>query len=208
MNIMIKIECLIVGWKPDILRNCREVSYAMLKKYVSAIIILSILWGIIGWCVADNYLGIKTLYGKSITSAIFIAMIVCIERYIILTHGDLKTVIFFRTFLAILMAVIGSTVFDQIMFQNDISVTMKNVRTDQINAEIPNRTMLIDNEIRSLSHIIDSIGNENRILYDAINKQPTVRISEVSTTTRQTARGFHKPHKPKVHKHTDNKVTS
>jgi hypothetical protein len=37
MNILVRLECLIVGWKPEVLKNCREVSYAMLKKYFAAI---------------------------------------------------------------------------------------------------------------------------------------------------------------------------
>ncbi|MDR2511737.1 MAG: DUF4407 domain-containing protein [Bacteroidales bacterium] len=188
MNLMIKIECLLVGWKPEILKNCREVSYAMLKKYVAAITILSIIWGIIGWCFADSYLEIKSWHGKVLTSVIFIAIIVCIERYIILTHGKLTTLKVFRTFLALLMAVLGSTVFDQIVFKNDISVQMKDIRTEQINAEIPKRTLLIDGEIQEISNTIDTISNANLALYEELAKKPTISVSEVTNTRRQTGK--------------------
>ncbi|MDR0811320.1 MAG: DUF4407 domain-containing protein, partial [Paludibacter sp.] len=186
MNTMVKLECLIVGWKPEVLKNCREVSFAMLKKYTAAITILAILWGIIGWCLADNYLAIESWYGKLITSIVFIAIIVSIERYIILSHGKLTTLKVFRTFLAVLMAVLGSTVFDQIVFKNDVNVKMKDIRTTQINAEIPKRTLLIDNEINGISYITDSIGKINQMLYADIAKIPTIPDVQISTTTRQT----------------------
>jgi hypothetical protein len=188
MNTLTKIECFIVGWKPEVLKNCREVSFAMLKKYMAAIIILSIIWGIIGWCFADSYLLIKSWYGKVITSLFFIAVIVFVERYIILSHGKLTAVKIFRTFLAVLMAVLGSTIFDQIVFKNDINVQMKEIRTSQINAEIPKRTIEIDSQINELSNIVDTISNANTALYEELAKKPTISVSEVTTTRRQAGK--------------------
>ena len=188
MNLMLKIECLLVGWKPEILQNCREISYATLKKYIAAIIILSIIWGIIGWCFAANYLAIESWYGKVIASVFFITVIVCIERYIILSHGNLIALKIFRTFLAVLMAVLGSTIFDQIVFKNDVNMQMKEVRTEQINSEIPKRTILIDNEIREISNVIDTIGNANLKLYAELAQKPTISVSEVTNTKRQVGK--------------------
>ena len=185
MNKLNKIECFIVGWKPEILERCREVSYATLKKYTAAIVILSIIWGVIGWCFADNYLAIESWYGKAIASIFFITVIVFVERYIILSHGKLTGVKIFRTFLAVLMAVLGSTIFDQIVFKHDINVQMKEIRTNQINTEIPRRTIEIDNQINEIFNIIDTISNANITLYEELAKTPTISVSEVTTTRRQ-----------------------
>ena len=188
MNTLTKIECFIVGWKPKILENCKEASYATLKKYVAAIAILSIVWGIIGWCFADNYLGIQSWYGKTITSIFFITIIVFIERYIILSHSSIKLLAFFRILLAFLMAVLGSTIFDQIVFKNDIKVQMKEIRTEQINIEIPKRTIIIDNQLVEISKMIDSISAINNALYGELMKTPVIIVPEVTTTRRQTGR--------------------
>jgi len=188
MNLMTKIECLLIGWKPEILKNCREVSYSTLKRYVAAIVILSIIWGIIGWNFADNYLALKSWYGKAITSVFFIAVIVFIERYIILSHGKLTALRIFRIFLAVLMAVLGSTIFDQIVFKNDINVQMKEIRTEQINAEIPKRTILIDGQINEISNTIDTITSINRALYDELIKLPVIVVPEVTNTRRQVGK--------------------
>jgi hypothetical protein len=185
MNKMIKIACFIIGWDPETLKNCREVSFALLKKYFAAIVILSIIWGVIGWCFAGNYLGIESWYGKLISSLFFITVIVFIERYIILTHGKLTSLRVFRTFLAILMAVLGSRVFDQIVFKKDIDVQMKSIRTEQINEEIPKRTLLIDNEMQNISRNIDTLTYANQVLYEIITKNPTIPDVQVSTTRRQ-----------------------
>ena len=185
MNTMTKIECFIVGWKPKILENCKEASYATLKKYVAAIAILSIIWGVIGWCFADNYLAIQSWYGKIITSVFFIAVIVCVERYIILSHGKLTGVKIFRTFLAVLMAVLGSTMFDQIVFKNDIDVKMKEIRSDQINIEVPKRTIELDKQIEEVTANIDSIKKVNSALYDELMRTPVIKAPEITTEIRQ-----------------------
>jgi len=185
---MTKLACLVVGWNPKVLKNCEELSFAMLKKYVAAITIMSIIWGVIGWYFADNYLGIKSWYGKTITSIFFIAVIVSIERYIILSHGNFKLLVFFRIFLAFLMAVLGSTIFDQIVFKNDIKVQMKDIRTEQINKEIPKRTIIIDNQIIEISKMIDSISAINNALYEELIKTPVIIVPEVTTTRRQIGR--------------------
>jgi hypothetical protein len=118
----------------------------------------------------------------------FISVIVFVERYIILSHGKLTGVRIFRTFLAVLMAVLGSTIFDQIVFKNDINVQMKEIRTNQINAEIPRRTIEIDNQINEISNTIDTISNTNLALYEELAKTPTISVSEVTTTRRQAGR--------------------
>ena len=166
MNFLTKIECFIVGWKPEILKECREVSYAMLKKYFAAIIILSIIWGVIGWNFAGNYLGIEP-WGKVITSMVFIAIIVCVERYIILSHGNLRTMKIFRICLAILMAILGSTIFDQIIFRNDI-------QTEQIKQEVQNQHILLQNSINRIDSIRIYTINQNTILNDVLARNPTV----------------------------------
>ena len=167
MNLITKIECFIVGWKPEILKECREISYAMLKKYTAAIIILSIIWGVIGWNFAGNYLGIESWYGKVITSMVFIAIIVCVERYIILSYGNLKTIKIFRFCLAFLMAVLGSTIFDQIIFRNDI-------QTEQIKQEVNNQGILLQNSRNRIDSMIALTKNQNTILREELQKNPQV----------------------------------
>ena len=105
MGILTKIGCFIIGWKSDILKECGEASHRTFKRYISAIIILSIIWGTIGFCFADRYVGIESLHGKILISLVFTTIIICIERFIILTVGKLGWMGFIRGLLAFLMAV-------------------------------------------------------------------------------------------------------
>lgn len=100
--------------------------------------------------------------------------------------GKSKTAVGFRFVLAILMAVLGSTVFDQIIFKNDVDVRMKEIRTEQINKEVPKRIALIDGDIQKIRHTQDSIRIKNNELYADISKNPVITAYDVSTTTRQT----------------------
>ena len=120
-----KFACFLVGWNADILKECGESSRRTLRKYMSAIIILSIIWGTIGYCFAERYIGLESLIGKCATSIVFMTIIICVERYIILTGKLSFWMKFFRVLLAMLMAVLGSTIFDQIIFKNDVEFEKK-----------------------------------------------------------------------------------
>lgn len=186
MNIFTKLECFIVGWNPRILIDCGEASYRLLKRYMAAIIILAIIWGTIGWCFAGNYIGVQSFFGKALISIVFVSIIICIERFIILMVGRSRSAMIFRVILAFLMAVLGSTVFDQIIFKNDVDVRMKEIRTEQINKEVPKRIALIDGDIQKIRHTQDSIRIKNNELYAEISKNPVITAYDVSTTTHQT----------------------
>lgn len=188
MNIFTKLGCYLIGWNPVILKDCGEASHRMLKRYISAIVILSIIWGAIGFCFAERYMGIESLIGKIATSLIFILVIICIERFIILAVGKLGITGVFRFVLAIMMAVLGSAVFDQIIFRQDINVKMKEVRTDQINKEIPKRMAYLDSDIKRVTLLIDSIGEANIYLYEKLSKNPVIVATNVSTTTKDNGK--------------------
>ena len=153
-----RIGCFLIGWNPILLKQCGEASRRTLRRYISAIIILSVIWGAIGFCFAERYMGVSSLWQQLAVSSVFVIMILCIERFIILTVGKLGIMGFFRYVLAFLMAVLGSAVFDQIIFKNDVTVKMKEVRTEQINKEIPKRMAYLDSDIKRVSLLIDSIG--------------------------------------------------
>lgn len=181
MGWLTRIGCLIIGWNPNILKECGEASYRTLKKYIAAITILSIIWGTIGYCFAGRYMGIENAFAKVGVSVIFILIIICIERFIILHVGKLGWMGGFRIVLAILMAVLGSAIFDQIMFRNDVDVKMKEVRTEQINKEIPKRMSFLNADIAMTTHLIDSLGRENIRLYSELSKRPTIAVTDVNT---------------------------
>lgn len=201
VGFLTKIGCFLIGWDASILRECGEASHRSLKKYISAIIILIAIWGTIGFCFADRYIGIDSLLGKIAVSAVFVAIIICIERYIILTGKLGKGIKTVRFLLAILMAILGSTIFDQIIFKNDVDVRMKEIRTEQSNKEIPKRMHFLDTDIVRVTQTIDSLGKANIELYDKLDKRPVIAATDVQTITRQT--GVDSDGKPVLEKTTN-----
>ena len=172
-----RFACFLIGWNAELLNECGESSHRTLRKYMSAITILSIIWGTIGFCFAERYIGLEHIVGKLATSLVFITIIVCVERYIILAGHLGKGMTFTRMFLAILMATLGATIFDQIIFKNDVDFAMKEILTEKINEEVPKRNKIIDNDLNALQLEIDSISRVNALLTDEINKKPATTIT-------------------------------
>lgn len=176
-----KFACFLVGWNADILKECGEASRRTLRKYVSALIILSIIWGVIGYCFASNYIRLENLFAKIAVSLTFITIILCVERYIILTgklNWKMGTA---RVILAMLMAILGSTIFDQIMFKDDVEFMMKEQRTELVLKETAKRNQIIDAELNKLKVDIDSLNRENTFLNEQIVKKPSITTVAVST---------------------------
>lgn len=201
VGFLTKIGCFLIGWDANILRECGEASHRSLKRYISAIIILIAIWGTIGFCFADNYIGIDSLLGKIAVSAIFVAIIICIERYIILSGKLGKGIKTVRVSLALLMAILGSTIFDQIIFKNDVDVRMNEIKTEQINKEIPKRMDFLDKDIARVTQTRDSLSKAIIELYDKLEKRPMIAATDVQTTTRQT--GLDSDGKPILEKTTN-----
>lgn len=183
VGIWARIACFLIGWNSELLKECGEASRRTLRKYISAIVILSILWGTIGYCFAERYVGMENLVGKLAMSSTFIVIIVCVERYIILT-GKLGWTGVARFIMAVLMAVLGSTIFDQIIFKNDIEFKMKEILTEQINAEVPKRNQQIDAQLHGLKIEIDSLNKANQALREEIAQNPASKYTTYSSQKR------------------------
>lgn len=146
---------------------------------MAAIIILSIIWGTIGWCIAKDHLHMQDSLSKAMVSLVFILVVICIERFIILTVGGLGMAKTFRIALALLMAALGSTIFDQIIFRQDVEVKMKEVRTAQINGEVPKRLSLIEADISEISIRVDSLNKISNEIYEEVSKKPLIAAFDV-----------------------------
>lgn len=180
-NFWTKIGCLLTGWNYKILESCTESSRKQLKKYTSAILILIILWAFIGYSFAERYVQ-APWWGCLITAIIFVLIIIQIERQIILTVGKNPTLATFRLVIAIIMAIIGSAILDQIIFKDDIEKKMIEIVDKQVNEQLPNRLLVIDSKLQEIQIEVDSLDKKNIELYREINKRPTLNTISTSTT--------------------------
>ena len=182
MNWWIKLGCMLTGWSSNVLAQCSEASRSHLSKYTSALLILILIWGVTGFCFAQRYIGLPW-WGCIMISLFFITIVIMIERQIILTIGKSFSMLIFRAAIAFVMAIIGSTIFDQTLFGKDIDKQMANTIEIQVEDLTKKRVHVIDEKIASLRFEIDSLDQINAMLQADVNAHPFVVQKSVTNTT-------------------------
>lgn len=175
------IGCFLIGWNKNILKECGEASHRQYRKLISAICIMMIMWGTIGYCFADRYINIESTVLKVCVSLAFMFIVLCVERVIILTVGKARLMSAMRVMLALCMAVLGSCIIDQIIFSNDIQQTIHDRREDVIKETTTKRLTIFDSDIQRITHDMDSLSKETITLGAELAKHPTIRSVNVST---------------------------
>ena len=181
MKTLTNIGCFLIGWNKEILSECGEASYRQFRKLLSAICIMMALWGTIGYCFAERYINIESEILKVLVAMMFMLIVLCVERVIILTVGKARLMTLMRVMLALCMAVLGSCIFDQIIFSNDIRQAIQERREDVIKETILKRMSIFDNDEKRITQEMDSLNKATIALGDELMKKPTIKSVNVST---------------------------
>ena len=181
MKTLSNIGCFLIGWNKNILKECGEASYRQFRKLLSAICIMMVLWGTIGYCFADRYINIESCLLKICVALAFMFIVLCVERVIILTVGKARMMSFMRVLLALCMAILGSCIFDQIIFRNDIQQAIQEHREDIIKETITKRLSIYDSDIQRITHEMDSLSKATIVLGEELQKRPTIQGTNVNT---------------------------
>lgn len=176
----LRLGCFLIGYNYGIIRNASEVSAKMVRRYTSAIYIVSVLWGFIGFSFASRYLKLGVLASLSVCVAL-VFIVIQIERQIILGVGHNRPLAVFRAIIAFVMAFIGSVVLDQIMFKEDIEREKIALIQEEVNVILPTKTAQLDEEIRELDSLIRAKEGERGELASEVSRRPFVK-----GTTRET----------------------
>ena len=181
MKALMNFGCFLIGWNKDILKECGEASQRQFRKLLSAICIMMVLWGTIGYCFADRYINIESCALKICVSTVFMFIVLCVERVIILTVGKARLMSIMRVLLALCMAVLGSCIFDQIIFRNDIHQAIQEHREDVISATITKRLAIYDSDIQRITQEMDSLSKATIALNEELQQRPVIKGTNVST---------------------------
>lgn len=181
MNTLKNIGCFLIGWDKNILKECGEASYRQYRKLLSAICIMMVLWGTIGYCFADRYINIESYALKFCVSLAFMLIVLCVERVIILTVGKARLMSLMRILLALCMAILGSCIFDQIIFRNDIQQAIQERREDMMSETITKRLSIYDSDIQRITQEMDSLGVAIIALNEELQKKPVIQGTNIST---------------------------
>ena len=181
MKTLTNIGCLLIGWNKNILSECGEASHRQFRKLISALSIMLILWGTIGYCFADRYINIDSSLQKICVSLVFMFIVLSVERVIILTVGKARLMTAMRVMLALCMAFLGACIFDQIIFRNDIHQAIQEHREDVIKETVTKRLSIYESDIQRITHDMDSLSKATVLIGEELQKRPTIKGTNVST---------------------------
>lgn len=181
MSLWNRFGCLLTGWSSSTLKQCSEASRCQLSKYTSALMILILIWSVTGFCFAQRYIGLP-VWGCAFVSLFFITIVIMIERQIILTTKKTFPMLAFRGMIALVMAVVGSTIFDQTMFGKDIDKQMTSNIELQVASLTKQRVHTIDEKLIALHTELDSLTKVNSYLQEEINNNPFVTQTSVTNS--------------------------
>ena len=185
MNWWILFGCKLTGWSSEVLAQCSEASRSQLSKYTSALLILILIWGVTGFCFAQRYIGLPW-WACLIVSLFFVTIVIMIERQIILASEKTVSMVVFRVIIAFIMAIVGSTIFDQTMFGKDIDKQMTNTIEMQVAELTPQRVRIIDEKLQALHTETDSLTKVNEELQADVNAHPFITQKSMTKTPTTT----------------------
>jgi hypothetical protein len=177
-NWWLKVCCFLTGYNFYILTNCSEVSTRKVRKYTAALLIVATVWAFVGYCFCHTYMKLE-LVGSVFGAVVSVLIIIQIERQILLADKANIGLKITRIGLALLMAIIGSLVIDQIIFKDDIEKAKLKSNQEQVEELLPGKTKQINDQIAHLNNSIAIKENERTALVDDFNKHP--RIQSVET---------------------------
>lgn len=181
MKTLSDLGCLLIGWNKEILKECGEASHRQYRKLISALCIMMVLWGTIGYCFADRYVNIESTILKVVVSLTFMLIVLCVERVIILTVGKARLMTVMRVMLALCMAFLGACIFDQIIFRNDIQQAIQEHREDVIKETVAKRLSIYESDIQRITYEMDSLSKATIKLGEELQKRPTIKGTNVTT---------------------------
>lgn len=132
---------------------------------------------------AQRYMELP-VWGCIMVSIIFVIVVIMIERQILLTTKKSLKLMAFRAIIAFVMAIVGSTIFDQTMFGKDIDKQLTNNIEMQVADLMEKRVSIINSKLATLTAEIDSLNRINSQLQADINANPWI-VQKSATMSQQ-----------------------
>lgn len=182
-NWWIKFGCFLTGYNYSIIKNSSEISAKAVKRYTAALLIVSILWAFIGYSFTSRYLRGNTI--ESVLGALlFVIIIIQIERQIILSINPSKALIASRGIIAVMMAILGSIIIDQIIFKEDIELEKITFIEERVRKAIEPKTRDLREQITQIDKAILDKENERINLIKDISANPTSVVFSTQTVNK------------------------
>lgn len=163
---MLKYYSILIGENPEYTKSFQPASKRKIALYANCLIVPVILWFI------NSYLLVSHVLEGSSLSAIFTAIIAgfiifLIERAIIMSNGS-KPIFWFRIFLGLIVASLGSISLDEVIFKHDVDNQVAYYKQAEIDSAVNKVERDYENQIALQHSIVNQKGFEwNQSLKDA-----------------------------------------
>jgi hypothetical protein len=180
-NWWIRFGCFLTGYNYGIVRGSSEIAAKAVKRYTAALVIVCILWSFIGYTFTKRYLH-GGMWGSLAGASVFVIIIIQIERQIILSMTPSRWLYISRGIIAMMMAIIGAVIIDQIIFKEDIELEKITFIEARVKKALPPKTEELKAQIAALDTAIQKKENERLALIDDLEKHPTIKSFTVIST--------------------------
>ena len=182
-----RLGCMLTGYNCRLLRQCSEASYKKLKKYTAAIMIVMIIWWFVGYLFSKEYFGLEKWQAVA-AGTVAAGMVWMVERIIILSVGRNITGSVIRVMLGMVMAVVGATIVDQVIFREDIKKMKTFATQNEVDTLLPRKTAEVRRQIKELDSLLAAKDAERRRLLADLERHPVISVPTVSYTKDSTGR--------------------
>ncbi|WP_099370824.1 DUF4407 domain-containing protein [Sphingobacterium sp. 1.A.5] len=187
-NLWLRFGCFLTGYNYYLVQHSSELSSKAVKKFTSAILLIVLVWMFIAYSFATNYLHVG-VFGGLLASLIAAFVVIQIERIIILSTKVNKWSIGFRITLAIVMAILGSFILDQILFKDDIELRKTQIMEERVKIAIQNSEKDIDQQVNTIDSSIFQLEQRSQKLSDDLQKNPVIVTSYTNTSVTRDNEG-------------------
>src|SRR6185437_2241592 len=192
-NWWIRFGCFLTGFNYRIIKASSEIAAKSVKRYTSALLIVCVLWSFIGFMFVRRYMN-GTAASSVAGALIMVFIVIQIERQIILSVDPPKLLYWCRGIIAVLMAILGSIIIDQIIFKDDIELEKVTYLNQRVDDALPPKTNQIKSQISALDTAIQKKDSERSTIIAEVTKNPFIRSTvsqtsptKVNTTTRDSS---------------------
>ena len=128
---MLKFYSILIGENPEVTKHYQPASKRKIILYANCLLVPVILWFI------NSYLLVRHVLEGGVIAALLTALIAAflifiIERAIIMSTGG-RAIFWFRVFLGLIIASLGSISMDEVIFKNDIDNQVAQYKQTKIN---------------------------------------------------------------------------
>ncbi len=163
---MLKFYSIIIGENPKYTATFQPASKRKVALYANCLIVPVILWFINGYLLVSNVLE-GSVFSAILTAFIAAFIIFLIERAIVMSNGS-KPIFWFRIFLGIIVASLGSISLDEVIFKHDIDNQVAYYKQAEVDSAVHKVERDYQNQIGLQQSIVNQKGFEwNQSLKDA-----------------------------------------